>query len=203
MNAQKVWNPNTKRSINAHGATASKIYKQYLKGDIQIRPEDLVILKAIYDKNPTLSEQLPNKSPKSIKLSSKILFRKLSDFKNIHPVITQGTSKIYNGTFENDNYYIKEVIKSSIKSTLRRNVYGIYDIELAFNEVLASVLYTDIYKVDAIKLVLVVNDTEPKMQKYLIASKAVDIDTCAVISLDCELILQNKIEGVIEPLNLI
>jgi hypothetical protein len=136
-------------------------------------------------------------SPPLLASPTRIDVIKLSEFKDIHSVSTQGTSAIYNGVFGGEKYFIKEVVKGGGK---RKNAYGVSDIELAMNEVLASMLYTDVYNVPAVELSLVVNDIGPKYQKYLVASKSIVIDTCEPITQDCQDLIDNKVKGAIEPL---
>ena len=121
-----------------------------------------------------------------------------SSFTNIIPIQVQGTSKMYNGWLNNDKYYIKEVVKY-VGPKKRKTYYGVYDIELAINEVLASIIYNKVYKVDAIELFFVVNDSIANAQKYMVASKSLIIDSCEQMTHDCNDMISNKIKGVVEP----
>jgi hypothetical protein len=223
----KIYNPKTKRLINTNGILAKKIYKEHINGLITLNPENVIKMKSQYpiksskhiEKNIELISNVPIKIKKkyiikkidipikielekktiqSIAIPSKsnLILKYLSEFSNIQEISTQGTSKIYNGYLNNEKYFIKEVIKSSKG---RKNEYGIYDIELACNELLASKLYK-LYNVDAIDLYIVMNDTKSKQQKYMVASKSLIIDSCEPITKDCKDLIENKISGAIEPL---
>lgn len=205
----KIYNPKTKRLISSDGALAKKLYKEHIDGKITLNSENVIKMqktkKELVYKSVKNIIQTPNKSNispienkiQTQKLQSNLLIMNLSDFSNIQEISTQGTSKIYNGYFNNEKYYIKEVIKSSKG---RKNTYGIFDIELACNELLASKIYNTIYNIDAIDLYIVVNDKNPQYQKYMVASKSINIDSCEPISKDCQDLIDNKIPGSIEPL---
>ena len=184
----KVLNPLTKRYINKDGALAKKLIKQ---GVIILNVE----IKKSASPQPVLKYKSPTKSP--IKINNYLKY--LSEFTDLQKISTQGSSKIYNGILNNEKYYIKEVVKSS---SGRKNQYGVFDIELAINELLASKIYTEIYDIDAIKLYIVVNDLPNNTltdQKYLVGSKSILIDACEHITKDCEDLIENKISGAIEP----
>lgn len=116
-------------------------------------------------------------SPPARPHPSCILF--LSDFKDIARMRTNmGSSKLYTATYKRNNevYVIKQVIKKSRHGEPRTNTHGVYDIQLAVNELLASVVYRDVYHVDAIKLYMVVNNMthESSLQKYMLASRKLE-----------------------------
>lgn len=223
----KIYNPLSKRYIAIDGATGKKIIEKYKKGEIELRNENVAKLKALgklqaQSPTPKMNSIKLDNSSKNVELKKKVLGRlknlklqdrkithvklidkntfviHLDEFSNISQINTQGTSKIYNGILNNEKYFIKDVVKT-IGTKSRTNMYGVYDIELAINELLASKIYTDIYGIDAIHLFLVVNNSNDKYPKYMIASKAIEIDTCEPITQDCKDLLDNKIPGAIEP----
>ncbi len=221
MDPTKIYNPSTKRYIAIDGVTGKKLIKQYLAGEITLAEENVKKINNIKE-NPTKkvadkSEQVVKKSDKKpeqnlepinflekvnitdVKAIDKDTFViHLDEFGSINPISSQGTSKIYNGLLGNTKFYIKDVVKNSTNK--RTNNYGFYDIELAVNELLASKIYTDIYGIDAIHLFLVVNTNNNNYPRYMIASKAIEIDTCEPITKDCQDLIDNKIQGAIEPL---
>jgi hypothetical protein len=161
----KIINPFTNRSIDASGETARNLYKNH----------------------PYILEPSSGHSKASP-------FIKLSEFQDISPIDTKGTSQLFTGTCKKQKYYLKNVVKEGNSTN---NV-----IELVTNEFLASVIYTQVYKVPAIKLFIVINDITPKpksYQKFMVASHAIEIDTCEPISRDCKKLIENKIPGAIEP----
>ena len=132
---------------------------------------------------------------------------RLSDFHDIVPVSTIGTSAIYNGIYKNGmRFYIKEVIKPSAdlegaKKPYTRNEWGVYAVELATNELLASILYNRVYGLPAIHLFLIVNDVHGNgLQRYLIGSVAIEMDSCDVMSKDCVDLYTNRIAKGVEGL---
>ncbi len=223
----KIYNPLSKRYIAIDGATGKKVIEKYKKGEIELRNENVAKLKALgklqaQSPTPKMNSLKLDNFAKKMELKRTVLGRlkklklkdgkitnvklidkdtfvvHLEEFSNMSQINTQGTSKIYNGHFKNEKYFIKDVVKS-IGTNSRTNMYGVYDIELAMNELLASKIYTDIYGIDAIHLFLVVNNSNEKYPKYMIASKAIEIDTCEPITQDCKDLLDNKIPGAIEP----
>lgn len=90
--------------------------------------------------------------PKLLKLSE------LTHLSHFQP--QQGTGQFYTGNFQNKQYFIKNVIKNTEKdmSDFRRHRSGAYDIQLAINEVLASMIYANVYGLPVQKMYLVVND---------------------------------------------
>lgn len=171
----KVLNPLTSRYVIKTGKVAKKLYEMLLKGEIKLSRNDTAILKEVF-------------GDKKVEK----LFHNLSEFSNIKEIKTQGTSKIYTAILEGETYYIKEVVK---KNGNKKNC-----LVLSLNETIASKIYTDVYNVDAIKLYLIINDSNKKIQEYLVASKKIEIDTCEPISKDCRDLIENKISGAIEPL---
>jgi hypothetical protein len=200
----KIYNPKSKRHVDASGPTAKKLYKEHLKGMIQLDDGDVSILEKLYSSSKTSSLTSTHHGPNTSQINNfatsknNSLIVRFKDFQNVQKINTQGTSNIFTGFLGNEKYYIKEVVKNA-QANQRTNAYGVYDVELAMNEVLASVLYTDVYNVDAIKLVLVVNDSSRSHQRYMVGSKAIMIDTCEPITKDCENLIKNKITGAIEP----
>lgn len=191
MDKIKILNPKSGIFVNINGAVAKKLYKMYLSGEIILNSDDLKKFENL---------KSPKKSTSTIKLNEEILILKLSQFTNIIKINAQGSSDIYNGYFKNKRYFIKDVVKQKNYRNKRKNIYGNYDIQIAFNEVLASKIYNDIYNIDTISLFLIVNDIQDShLSKYMVASKALDIDTCEPITDDCKDLLNNKIKGVIEP----
>jgi hypothetical protein len=184
----KVLNPLTKRYIDKNGVLAKKLIKQG------------IIILNIHPSPPKQSSPLKHPSPpKQSPIEINNYLKYLSEFTKLQKISTQGSSKIYNGFLNNEKYYIKEVIKGSVG---RKNNYGIYDIELATNELLASKIYTEIYNIDAINLYIIVNDLPNNTltdQKYMVGSKSILIDACEHITKDCEDLIENKISGAIEP----
>lgn len=192
----KVYNPNTKRYVIASGQTARKLYKEHLKGKQDLTESNVIVLSDVF-KNMSLKRSKDTGQHKmQIQHDKYVLY--LSDFQDIKPVSTQGTSRIFTGVHNGDKYYIKEVVKD-VKGPRRTNHHGVYDVELATNEFLASLIYTDVYKVDAVRLFFVINDVNKKLQKYMVASKAILIDTCEPMTKDCNALIDNKIPGAIEP----
>lgn len=122
----------------------------------------------------------------------------LSKFKNLKHIKTQGSGKIFIGVFNNERYYIKEVLKYMPWNT-QSNEYGVYDYELVLNEILAGKIYNNVYHVPAVELYLVYNDTKKKIQRFLIASKEVFIDSCQKVTRDCSRLYNNKFEFTVEP----
>lgn len=122
----------------------------------------------------------------------------LSNFKNIKNVKVQGSGKVFTGVLNGEKYYIKEVLKY-MPWNAHVNIYGVYDYELVLNEVLASKIYNDIYHIPAVELYIIYNDTERKMQRFLIASKAVVIDSCQKPTRDCRKLYSNKFDYTVEP----
>lgn len=184
--------PNLKVTSNVKPPKANP-KKKFLKIDEKNAEKEKKVIRKI--KNV----KLQNSKITDVKIIDKNTYIiHLDDFNNINSINTQGTSKIYNGILNNEKFYIKDVVKSR-GSNNRTNMYGIYDIELAINELLASKIYTDIYGIDAIHLFLVVNNANEKYPRYMIASKAIEIDTCEPITTDCRDLLDNKIQGGIEP----
>lgn len=207
-----ITNPKSKRKVAVDGQTAKKLYQDFLKGDVTtLLEEDVKKLIVVWGKKlglPKNSETLKKKiaiteenasnSPPPQQKTQSVI-KKLSDFSNIKTISTQGTSKIYTGSLGGHTYFIKEVVKY-VPEKSRVNKYGVYDIQLAVNELIASLIYRDVYKVDAIELFLVVNDVpNSPLQKYVLASKKIDIDTCEPITQDCQDLLENKIPGALEP----
>ena len=144
------------------------------------------------------SRSQSKKSPKKSFFSRPIVLP-LSAFEEITPVKTQGSSTFYKGTYQGVPFFIKNVIKNNTKS--RMNRFGIYDIELAANELLASLLYPVIFQVPSLSLYLVYNDLQdPNYPMYLIGSKLEEIDDCEIPSQTCKELYQNKISGAIEPI---
>lgn len=188
----KVLNPLTKRYINKDGVLAKKLIKEGVIVNNNINAVKPNISSPQKINTPIKPSSIKRKTP----IKSNNYLKYLSEFKDLKEVSTQGTSKIFNGNLNNEKYFIKEVVKAS---TGRKNAYGIYDIELACNELLASKIYTNIYNVDAINLYIVMNDTKSSQQKYMVASKAVIIDSCEPITSDCQDLIDNKISGTIEP----
>lgn len=224
---EKIYNPLTKRYIDINGTTAKKVIDKYKNGELELRDENVSKLLKIgkiiqIKKQNTKMKSFKDTTSQEIKLKKRVLQNlknlklqnskitnvkaighdtfvvHLNEFTNLTSINTQGTSKIYNGILNNEKYYIKDVVKS-IGSSNRTNMYGVYDIELAMNELLASKIYTDIYGIDAIHLLLVINNHNEQYPKYMIASKAIDIDTCEPITQDCKDLIDNKIPGDIEP----
>lgn len=170
------------------GTVGKSLVKQYLAGTITLRDEDVQKLNKKAAK--VQSAQMVGKDT---------LVIHIEDFDDsIQPVTTQGTSAIYNGIIGGERFYIKNVVKSQSDGS-RKNAYGVTDVELAINELLASKIYTDVYGIDAIHLFLVINDKNRAYPRYMVASRAIEIDTCELISTDCDALLNNKIPGTIEP----
>jgi hypothetical protein len=123
---------------------------------------------------------------------------RLSEFNKIHSIKTQGSGKIFIGTLNGKEYYIKEVAKY-MPWDANTNEFGVYHYELAINELLVSKIYNEVYHIPAIELFIVCNDTAHKMQKFLIASKALVIDSCQTSTLDCNKLYNNSFAYTVEP----
>ena len=123
---------------------------------------------------------------------------RLSEFDKIHSIKTQGSGKIFIGTLNGEKYYIKEVAKY-MPWDANTNEFGVYHYELAINELFVSKIYNEVYHIPAIELFIVYNDTEHKMQKFLIASKALVVDSCQTSTLDCKNLYNNKFTYTVEP----
>jgi hypothetical protein len=196
----KIQNPLTGRLVIANGTVAKKLYNMHIKGQLSLPRKDYIILKKYFAKIKAKEADIKEDPKPKRSIVNESLLINLSSFENIKVVSTQGTSRIYNAMYKGQKYYVKEVIKNPSGKQARKNEYDNYDIELAVNEVLASRLYVNVYKVDAVELYLVHNDSDDKRyHKYMVASKAIEIDTCEPISDDCRNLIENKIPGAIEP----
>lgn len=163
----------TGKNIKINGLLAKRLYEYHLKNDVTtpaFSPGDL--------------ERLHNFYPLQI--------IKTSELQNLEKVNAQGSSKVYNGDLNGNKYFVKDVVKSG---QLRRNKYNAWDLELALNEVLASVVYNNIYHVDAVRLFLVVNDNScANLPKYLVGSKAIpNIRTSRLKD------TESSVEGILQP----
>jgi hypothetical protein len=123
---------------------------------------------------------------------------RLSEFDKIHSIKTQGSGKIFIGNLNGEEYYIKEVAKY-MPWDAHTNEFGVYHYELAINELLVSKIYNEVYHIPAVELFIVYNDTAHKMQRFLIASKALVIDSCQTSTLDCEKLYNNSFAYTVEP----
>ncbi len=122
----------------------------------------------------------------------------LSVFEDIRSVKTQGTSDFYKAIYHDTPFFLKNVIKN--RPGKRTNEFGVSDIELATNELLASLLYSEIFHTPTIRLYLVFNDLkDPSFPLYLIASKIEEIDDCSVSSKSCKDLYSNKVSFTMEP----
>ena len=174
MDNTKILNPYTNRYVFANGEVGKDIISKYFLSEIDLIDEDIN------------------------KISDNII--RIDRFElPLTRISAQGSSKIYNARLNGETYYIKDVVKTHNPKNKRENIHGVTDIELVINEFLASKIYRDVYGVNAIQLFIVVNNKTGDYPKYMLASKAIDIDTCAVTTQDCEFLLQNKIPGTIEP----
>lgn len=147
-----VTNMLTDRQLNVRGNIAKDLYQNNLKhGTVThvFKPDDVLVLETSYP----------------------LQIIKLSELSNFHRIKAQGSSKIYNGNIGTITYFIKNVVKSG---ELRRNTFNVWDLELSLNEVLASVIYTHIYRIHAVRLFLVINDVlGSDLPKYMVASQAI------------------------------
>ena len=123
---------------------------------------------------------------------------KLSQFQNIKVIKTQGSGKIFVGFLKGEKYYIKEVVKDK-GWNVSVNDYGNYDFELLLNEILAGRIYNEVYRVPTIELFFVVNNTGLRMQRFLISSKELSIDSCQKYTIDCKNLYNNTFQFTIEP----
>lgn len=136
-----------------------------------------------------------------------VLFARLSEFADLQRAHKQGSARMYTARHRPTGhaYYVKEVVKGKGKGKGEgggprdRNDFGVRDVELAANEFLASVLYAYVYEVPAIRLAFVVNDCDVRMQRYLLASRAMDIDTCETSTPACDALYRNAVPGTMEP----
>eukprot|EP00899_Mesostigma_viride_P018691 jgi/Mesvir1/26823/Mv20582-RA.1 len=158
-------------------------------------------------KRPTRPAQPPTRSPQ--------LVLSFDSFASVAPLYgLSGSGKLYEGKRNGEEYIIKEVVKAGL--TKRVNTSGIWDTQLAFNEVLASRVYTEIYGVDAINLYVVVNEHNPAFDRFMVASKKIDVNLCPrddpnqteEDKYDCNLLVESikpltgvkVIPGAVEPL---
>lgn len=176
MEKNKILNPHTRRHVYINGVVGNEIILNFFKGKIKLEKDDIIQVNSYYNIFTINTFKLP-----------------------LEKIKAQGSSTMYNSVFNNEVYYIKDVIKSANPTNSRLNQYGVSDIELVINEFLASKVYREVYGVNAIELHIVINTLNNTYPKYMLASKSVEIDTCATNSKECELLLQNKISGTIEP----
>eukprot|EP00899_Mesostigma_viride_P007307 jgi/Mesvir1/16578/Mv10114-RA.1 len=159
-------------------------------------------------KRPTRLSQPPARAPGLV-----LSFDSFTGVTPLHGL--SGSGKLYAGKRNGEDYIIKEVVKAGRRK--RVNTSGIWDTQLAFNEVLASRIYTEIYGVDAINLYVVVNEHDPAFDRFMVASKKIDVNLCPrddpnqteEDKHDCNLIVENVkpgqgevkvIPGAVEPL---
>lgn len=110
------------------------------------------------------------------------IFLDVDDFTDIRIVNSQGSGVMYNGTCLSDNhtiFYMKAVIKRTPFDPTQPMPIVDPDIMVAFNEVLASVLYNRLYGVSALNLHLIINDSRPDLPRIMVVSQAIDhLDAC-------------------------
>lgn len=124
---------------------------------------------------------------------------KLSEFNDLKHINTQGSGKIFTAYFHTDKYYIKEVLKYKLWD-VNKNDDGNYDFEICLNEVLASMIYGEVFKVPVAPMYMLFNDTNAKMQRFMVCSKEIVIDTCAFkTTKDCKDLFNNNIPMTMEP----
>ena len=134
--------------------------------------------------------------PKTSKLNRIVI--PLSSFEEVVPVKTQGTSDFYKAIYHKTPFFLKNVIKN--RPGKRTNEFGVWDIELATNELLASLLYLQVFRTPTIRLYIVYNDLRDATYRlYLIASRIEEIDDCSVSSRLCKSLYSNRVPGTMEP----